>query len=35
MRKKDNKENPTPSHISRGNVIDDLGFSREEAAALK
>lgn len=24
-----------PSHISRGNVIDDLGFSPEEAAAIK
>jgi predicted XRE-type DNA-binding protein len=28
---KDNK----PSHISIGNVIDDLGFSPEEAAAIK
>jgi hypothetical protein len=24
-----------PTHISRGNVIDDLGFSPEEAAAIK
>jgi predicted XRE-type DNA-binding protein len=24
-----------PSHISIGNVIDDLGFSPEEAAAIK
>jgi predicted XRE-type DNA-binding protein len=24
-----------PTHISRGNVIDDLGFSSEEAAAIK
>jgi predicted XRE-type DNA-binding protein len=24
-----------PSHISKGNVIDDLGFSPEEAAAVK
>ncbi|MBN1566294.1 MAG: XRE family transcriptional regulator [Acidobacteria bacterium] len=24
-----------PSYISRGNVIDDLGFSPEEAAAIK
>ena len=24
-----------PSHISKGNVIDDLGFSPEEAAAIK
>jgi predicted XRE-type DNA-binding protein len=24
-----------PSHISKGNVIDDLGFSSEEAAAVK
>jgi predicted XRE-type DNA-binding protein len=28
---RDNK----PSHISKGNVIDDLGFSPEEAAAIK
>src|SRR5512136_681061 len=28
------KENK-PTHISRGNVIDDLGFSPEEAAAIK
>jgi len=24
-----------PSHISKGNVLDDLGFSPEEAAAIK
>ncbi len=24
-----------PSHVSKGNVIDDLGFSPEEAAAVK
>ncbi len=24
-----------PTHISKGNVIDDLGFSPEEAAAIK
>lgn len=24
-----------PSHISKGNVIDDLGFSPDEAAAIK
>ena len=24
-----------PSHVSKGNVIDDLGFSPEEAAAIK
>jgi predicted XRE-type DNA-binding protein len=24
-----------PSHITRGNVFDDLGFSQDEAAALK
>ena len=24
-----------PTHISKGNVIDDLGFSSEEAAAIK
>jgi predicted XRE-type DNA-binding protein len=24
-----------PSHISKGSVIDDLGFSPEEAAAIK
>jgi predicted XRE-type DNA-binding protein len=29
--KRENK----PSHISKGNVIDDLGFSPEEAAAIK
>ena len=28
------KENK-PTHISKGNVIDDLGFSPEEAAAIK
>jgi predicted XRE-type DNA-binding protein len=28
------KEN-IPTHISKGNVIDDLGFSPEEAAAIK
>ena len=28
------KENK-PSHISKGNVIDDLGFLPEEAAAIK
>ena len=28
------KENK-PSYISKGNVIDDLGFSPEEAAAVK
>ena len=28
---RDNK----PGHISKGNVIDDLGFSPEEAAAIK
>jgi predicted XRE-type DNA-binding protein len=31
MSEKKNK----PSHISKGNVLDDLGFSPEEAAALK
>jgi predicted XRE-type DNA-binding protein len=30
-KEKDNK----PSHVSTGNVIDDLGFSPEEAAAVK
>jgi len=25
----------SPSHVSTGNVIDDLGFSPEEAAAVK
>jgi predicted XRE-type DNA-binding protein len=29
-----NKANK-PTHISRGNVLDDLGFSPEQAAALK
>ena len=24
-----------PSHVSKGNVIDDLGFSPDEAAAIK
>ena len=24
-----------PSHITKGNVLDDLGFSRSEASALK
>jgi predicted XRE-type DNA-binding protein len=24
-----------PTHITKGNVFDDLGFSREDAAALK
>jgi len=24
-----------PSHVSKGNVVDDLGFSPEEAAAIK
>ena len=24
-----------PAHVSRGNVLDDLGFSRERATALK
>jgi predicted XRE-type DNA-binding protein len=24
-----------PSHVTRGNVLDDLGFSPQEAAALK
>lgn len=32
--KKANREN-RPSHISKGNVLDDLGLSPEEAAALK
>ena len=31
IRARENK----PSHISKGNVIDDLGFSPEEAAAIK
>jgi predicted XRE-type DNA-binding protein len=31
VRAKENK----PTYISRGNVIDDLGFSPEEAAAIK
>ena len=31
MKNKDNK----PTHITRGNVLDDLGFSPEQAAALK
>jgi predicted XRE-type DNA-binding protein len=31
VKAKDNK----PRHISKGNVIDDLGFSPEEAAAIK
>jgi hypothetical protein len=24
-----------PSHVTRGNVLDDLGFSPEQATALK
>ncbi len=28
-------EENKPSHVSKGNVIDDLGFSPEEAAAIK
>jgi hypothetical protein len=31
MPKKENK----PSHVTRGNVFDDLGFSAEEAAILE
>jgi len=29
------KSENRPSHITRGNVLDDLGFSPEQAAALK
>ena len=32
---KDRARENKPSHISKGNVIDDLGFSPEEAAAIK
>jgi len=32
---KGNARDNKPSHVSRGNVIDDLGFSPEEAAAIK
>ena len=32
---KDRARKNRPSHISKGNVIDDLGFSPEEAAAIK
>src|SRR6266849_9717712 len=28
-------ENTKPTHITRGNVLDDLGFSPEQATALK
>ena len=31
VKERDNK----PGHISKGDVIDDLGFSPEEAAAIK
>ena len=31
MKEKDNK----PKHVSKGNVLDDLGFSPDEVAALK
>jgi predicted XRE-type DNA-binding protein len=31
MRTKANK----PTHVTKGNVFDDLGFSKEDAAALK
>jgi predicted XRE-type DNA-binding protein len=31
MKRADNK----PTHVTRGNVLDDLGFSPEEATALK
>lgn len=31
MRRKGNK----PSHVTRGNVFDDLGFTSEEAAILR
>ena len=33
MKEKD--KNNRPSHISKGNVIDDLGFPPDEAAAIK
>jgi predicted XRE-type DNA-binding protein len=29
------RESNKPAHITRGNVLDDLGFPRSEAAALK
>ena len=29
------KSDDKPSHVSKGNVIDDLGFLPEEAAAVK
>ncbi len=32
---KDSAKGIKPSHISKENVIDDLGFSPEEAAAIK
>lgn len=36
MKEKESESNITgPTHITRGNVFDDLGFSPEEAAALK
>jgi len=31
MKRKSNK----PTHVTRGNVLDDLGFSSEQATALK
>lgn len=34
MKKVANKQD-RPSHVSKGNVLDDLGFSPEEKAALK
>ena len=32
---KDRARQNKPTHVSKGNVIDDLGFSPEEAAAIK
>ena len=32
---KDRARENKPTHVSKGNVIDDLGFSPEEAAAIK
>ncbi|MDO8519839.1 MAG: XRE family transcriptional regulator [Deltaproteobacteria bacterium] len=35
MEEKKSESNTGPTHITRGNVFDDLGFSPEEAAAIK
>lgn len=35
MRRNMENENDSPTHVTRGNVLDDLGFAPEQATALK